>query len=90
MNIEVRMKLIEPNQESYAVCVNEYNFVIFDLLYSAAGYTTIDGCKLKEFENHAGYFFIDKNDKTIEFIGTFILQDKDYELSELIKEECIK
>lgn len=84
------LKLVEPNEEEYAVCVNEYNFSIFDLFYTNLGYTTLDGKPLSEFKNHYGYFIACKKEKVISFMETLIFsvyEDKHYGLMELIKED---
>lgn len=86
-------KLVEPNEERYAVLVNEYNFSLFDLFYTDAGYKTISGELIKNFESHCGYFIIHKEDKTISFINTIVFteyQDKEYFLSDLIKKTSRK
>lgn len=85
---ETKMKLVEPNEESYALIIGKEQFGIFDLFYTSAGYKTIGGKPLNAFVNHSGDFIVDKSDKTIGFIGTTafsIYQDKEYSLLELIK-----
>lgn len=84
------MKLVEPSEEEYAVCVNENNFDIFDLFYTNLGYKALDGEPLGTFQNHYGYFIVYKKEKVISFMETLIFtvfQDKDYGLRELIVED---
>ncbi len=84
------MKLAEPDEENYAIWVNEEEFAVFDMFYTNAGYKTVDNNSLNNFANHYGYFIVDKNDKTIGFMETLAfstLQDKDYRILELIKDE---
>lgn len=83
------MKLVEPNEEEYAVCVNENNFAVFDLLYTEAGYKTVYGEPLTTFKNRYGYFTVHKQEKSIGFMATdlfTIYENKSYGLIELIRE----
>ncbi len=84
------MKLVEPDEEIYAIWIKEEDFTMFDLFYTNAGYKTVDNNSLNSFANHYGYFVVDKRDKTIGFMETLAfstLQDKDYGILELIKDE---
>lgn len=84
------MKLVEPNEETYALWINEKDFTLFDLFYTNLGYKAVDGEPLNRFANHYGYFIVDKADKTIGFMQTVmftIYQDKDYGIMELIEPE---
>lgn len=81
-------KLVEPSEEMYALCVNRYNFPLFDLLYTDAGYKAIDGEPIKNFEDHYGYFIVDKKDKDIGHMATTAFTKffgKEYSFSDLIK-----
>lgn len=82
------MRLVEPNEETYALWLNEEDFTVFGLFYTEAGYKTIDGQPLKQFANHYGYFIVDKADKTIGFMETIVFsiyQDKEYVIEDVIK-----
>lgn len=81
-------KLVEPNEEVYALWVNKEQFSVFDSLYTNAGYKIIDGEPIRNFASHYGYFIIHKEDKTIGFMETIVFsiyQDKEYYLSDLVK-----
>lgn len=80
-------KLKEPNEEVYALWVNEKQFSMFDLFYTDAGYKTISGKPIKNFKNRHGHFIIYKEDKTISFTNVIEFtgyQDKEYFLIDLI------
>lgn len=81
-------KLVEPNEEIYALRVHEENFFLFDLFYSDAGYTTIDKKPIRKFETHKGYFIVDKNKMAIGFspcIFNPVYPHKEYRLNDVIK-----
>lgn len=84
------MKLVEPNEETYALWLNKEDFTLFDLFYTNLGYKTADREPLNRFANHCGYFIVDREDKTIGFMETVMFtmyQDKDYGITELIEFE---
>lgn len=84
------MKLVEPNEETYALVVNENNFAVFDLFYTDLGYKTINGKPLNQFANHYGYFIVDKLYKTIGFMETLVFsiyEGREYGIMELIKSD---
>lgn len=84
------MKLVEPNEETYALWINKEDFTLFDLFYTNLGYKALDGRGIGQFPNRYGNFIVHKPEKTIGFIGTVmfaIYQDKDYAIRELIELE---
>lgn len=84
------MRLVEPNEESYALWINEVDFTAFDLFYTELGYRTIGGKPLKQFVSHCGYFIVDKKSKTIGFMENCmfsVYQNKEYAIRELIEFE---
>lgn len=84
------MKLVEPNEETYALWINQEDFTLFDLFYTNLGYKALDGRDIRQFPNRYGNFIVHKRKKTIGFIETVmftIYQDKDYGITELIEFE---